>query len=80
MFFFRLDNWALSFGTSLYETARQATKFDAIQKVNRKKYLLKSIYVRILKHISKYLCVCKPKNNPLRFLCKPVCTLALVKP
>ena len=30
--YFRLENWALSFGTSLYETARQATKFDAIQK------------------------------------------------
>jgi len=28
----QLENWALSFGTSLYETARQATKFDAIQK------------------------------------------------
>ena len=30
---FRLDNWALSFGKTLYETARAATRFDAIQKV-----------------------------------------------
>ena len=29
-----MDNWALSFGTSLWETARAATKFDAIQKVS----------------------------------------------
>ena len=32
-FNFRLDNWALSFGKTLYETARAATRFDAIQKV-----------------------------------------------
>ena len=33
--FYRLENWALSFGTSLWETARAATRFDAIQKVRK---------------------------------------------
>ena len=32
-FYFRLENWALGFGQSLWETARAATRFDAIQKV-----------------------------------------------
>ena len=32
-FHFRIENWALSFGTTLWETARAATRFDAIQKV-----------------------------------------------
>ena len=32
-FYFRLENWALGFGQSLWETARAATRFDAIQQV-----------------------------------------------
>ena len=57
MFFFcRLENWALSFGTALWETARAATKFDAIQKVNSRpskqlsKIQLFHIFLNLLAH------------------------------
>ena len=41
LLFFRLENWALSFGTSLWETARAATRFDAIQKVSKDRNWIK---------------------------------------